>query len=151
MRRPRHPERAHPAGGFGRAFGRFPQGLGRRALILSRPDKAEWFASMARAGVPMFNDVEEMAEAAGLLARYPALRKAARVGTLPTGVFHGRDPRSGENLDSPMISVSAALLHFCHFWLDMAEMSGSIDGKRAIAGSAGLRGPVSSQSASGVT
>ena len=30
------------------------------------------------AGVPMFNDVEEMAEAAGLLARYPALRDSAR-------------------------------------------------------------------------
>jgi hypothetical protein len=30
------------------------------------------------AGVPMFNDVEEMAEAAGLLARYPgcAMRRA---------------------------------------------------------------------------
>jgi hypothetical protein len=28
------------------------------------PGKAEWFATMERAGVPMFNDVEEMAEAA---------------------------------------------------------------------------------------
>jgi hypothetical protein len=28
-------------------------------------------------GVPMFNDVEKMAEAAGLLARYPALRDSA--------------------------------------------------------------------------
>jgi acetyltransferase len=33
---------------------------------------------MERAGVPMFNDVEEMAEAAGLLACYPALRDSAR-------------------------------------------------------------------------
>jgi hypothetical protein len=33
---------------------------------------------MERAGVPMFNDVEEMAEAAGLLARYPALRDSTR-------------------------------------------------------------------------
>ena len=40
------------------------------------PGKAEWFAAMERAGVPMFNDVEEMAEAAGLLARYPRLRDA---------------------------------------------------------------------------
>jgi acetyltransferase len=29
---------------------------------------------MEAAGVPMFNDVEEMAEAAGLLAQYPTLR-----------------------------------------------------------------------------
>ncbi len=42
------------------------------------PGKAEWFATRERAGVPMFNDVEEMAEAAGLLARYPALRDSAR-------------------------------------------------------------------------
>ena len=41
------------------------------------PAKTDWFATMERAGVPMFNDVEEMAEAAGLLARYPALRDAA--------------------------------------------------------------------------
>ena len=44
----------------------------------SLPGKAEWFATMERAGVPMFNDVEEMAETAGLLARYPALRDSAR-------------------------------------------------------------------------
>jgi hypothetical protein len=42
------------------------------------PGKAERFATMERAGVPMFNDVEEMAEAAGLLARHPALRDSAR-------------------------------------------------------------------------
>jgi acetyltransferase len=46
------------------------------------PGKAEWFATMERAGVPMFNDVEEMAEAAGLLARHPALRDSARAATL---------------------------------------------------------------------
>ncbi len=40
------------------------------------PGKTEWFATMERAGVPMFNDVEEMAEAAGLLASYPALRES---------------------------------------------------------------------------
>ena len=33
-----------------------------------------------RAGVPMFNDVEAMAECAGLLARYPKLRETARAG-----------------------------------------------------------------------
>jgi acyl-CoA synthetase (NDP forming) len=52
--------------------------------------KAEWFATMERAGVPMFNDVEEMAEAAGLLARYPALQESARRDTLPPVVFHDR-------------------------------------------------------------
>jgi len=43
------------------------------AVIVIRPA-----ATMERAGVPMFNDVEKMAEAAGLLARYPALRDSAR-------------------------------------------------------------------------
>jgi acetyltransferase len=33
-----------------------------------------WFAKMEASGVPMFNDVEEMAVTAGLLARYPRLR-----------------------------------------------------------------------------
>ena len=42
------------------------------------PDKAAWFRTMEAAGVPMFNDVEVMAECAGLLARYPALRETAR-------------------------------------------------------------------------
>jgi acyl-CoA synthetase (NDP forming) len=55
--------------------------------------KAEWFATMERAGVPMFNDAEEMAEAAGLLARYPELREDARKGVLPTAFF--RDRRRG--------------------------------------------------------
>ncbi|MGZ3340838.1 MAG: hypothetical protein ACXU9B_13730 [Reyranella sp.] len=36
--------------------------------------KAAWFATIERASVPMFNVVGEMAEAAGLLVRYPALR-----------------------------------------------------------------------------
>jgi acetyltransferase len=53
--------------------------------------KAEWFAAMERAGVPMFNDVEEMAEAAGLLARYPALRDG-RLDPEST-VFHDRKRR----------------------------------------------------------
>jgi acetyltransferase len=38
------------------------------------PGKDEWFASLESAGIPVFNDVEEMAEAAGMLARYPQLR-----------------------------------------------------------------------------
>jgi acetyltransferase len=32
--------------------------------------KREWMARMEQAGVPMFDNVEDMAEAAGLLARY---------------------------------------------------------------------------------
>jgi hypothetical protein len=48
------------------------------SMMGTLPGKAEWFATMERAGVPMFNDVEEMAEAAGLLARYPRLRDSAR-------------------------------------------------------------------------
>ena len=48
------------------------------SMMGTLPGKADWFATMERAGVPMFNDVEEMAEAGGLLARYPALRDFAR-------------------------------------------------------------------------
>ena len=54
------------------------------------PGKEEWFATMERAGVPMFNDVEEMAEAAGLLASYPALRNAAKSDSLPAVTFRDR-------------------------------------------------------------
>ena len=46
------------------------------SMMGTLPGKADWFATMERAGVPMFNDVEEMAEAAGLLASYPALRES---------------------------------------------------------------------------
>jgi acyl-CoA synthetase (NDP forming) len=63
------------------------------SMMGTLPGKADWFATMERAGVPMFNDVEEMAEAAGLLARYPALRDAARRDTLPSKVFHDRKHR----------------------------------------------------------
>jgi acyl-CoA synthetase (NDP forming) len=48
------------------------------SMMGTLPGKAEWFADMERAGVPMFNDVEEMAEAAGLLARYPRRRDGIR-------------------------------------------------------------------------
>ena len=47
------------------------------SMMGTLPDKADWFAAMERAGVPVFNDVEEMAEAAGLLASYAALRRSA--------------------------------------------------------------------------
>jgi acetyltransferase len=56
------------------------------------PAKAEWFATMEAAGVPMFNDVEEMAEATGLLARYPALRDSAACDRLPPASFRARVP-----------------------------------------------------------
>jgi len=63
------------------------------SMMGTLPDKAAWFATMEGAGVPMFNDVEEMAEAAGLLARYPFLRNAAKRDTLPTSFFY--DQQSG--------------------------------------------------------
>jgi acyl-CoA synthetase (NDP forming) len=49
------------------------------AMMGTLPDKDAWFASLERAGVPTFNDVEAMAECAGLLARYPVLRERARM------------------------------------------------------------------------
>ncbi len=60
------------------------------SMMGTLPGKADWFATMERAGVPMFNDVEEMAEAAGLLARYPSLRNAATMNELPPVTFRDR-------------------------------------------------------------
>lgn len=60
------------------------------SMMGTLPGKAEWFATMERAGVPMFNDVEEMAEAAGLLSRYPSLRNAAAMNELPPATFRSR-------------------------------------------------------------
>lgn len=60
------------------------------SMMGTLPGRAEWFATMERAGVPMFNDVEEMAEAAGLLARYPILRTAAKSERLPPVTFKDR-------------------------------------------------------------
>jgi acyl-CoA synthetase (NDP forming) len=60
------------------------------SMMGTLPGKAEWFAAMEAAGVPMFNDVEEMAEAAGLLARYPALRIGAANAELPPATFADR-------------------------------------------------------------
>jgi acetyltransferase len=48
------------------------------SMMGTLPGKSEWFATLERAGVAMFNDAEEMAEAAGLLARYPTMRDDAR-------------------------------------------------------------------------
>jgi acetyltransferase len=47
------------------------------SMMGTLPGQAEWFATMEAAGVPAFNSVEEMAECAGLLARYPALKAQA--------------------------------------------------------------------------
>ena len=63
------------------------------SMMGTLPGRAEWFATMERAGVPMFNDVEEMAEAAGLLARYPALRDSARNDPMPAVTFRDRHRR----------------------------------------------------------
>lgn len=49
------------------------------AMMGTLTGKAEWFATMEKAGVPVFNDVEAMAECAGLLARYPDIRRAAQL------------------------------------------------------------------------
>ena len=50
------------------------------SMMGTLPGKAEWFAALEEAGVPVFNDVEAMAECAGLLARYPALKARAASG-----------------------------------------------------------------------
>jgi acyl-CoA synthetase (NDP forming) len=50
------------------------------SMMGTLPDKDAWFRTMEAAGVPVFNDIEAMAECAGLLARYPALREKARSG-----------------------------------------------------------------------
>jgi acyl-CoA synthetase (NDP forming) len=60
------------------------------SMMGTLPGKADWFATMERAGIPMFNDVEEMAEAAGLLARYPVLQQATRVDGPTPATFRDR-------------------------------------------------------------
>ncbi len=60
------------------------------SMMGTLPGKAEWFATMEAAGVPTFNDVEEMAEAAGLLARYPILRNAAQSAVPSPAAFRDR-------------------------------------------------------------
>jgi acyl-CoA synthetase (NDP forming) len=60
------------------------------SMMGTLPDKASWFATMEGAGVPMFNDVEAMAEAAGLLACYPILRSAAKRDNLASTFFRDR-------------------------------------------------------------
>ena len=52
--------------------------------------RADWFAAMEAAGVPMFEDAEAMAECAGLLARYPAARSRASAGGDAPPALKGR-------------------------------------------------------------
>src|SRR5262249_62087043 len=69
------------AGYGGRVVPVNPRGgsiFGYESVMGTLPGKADRFATQERAGVPMFNDVEETAEAAGLLARYPILCAAAK-------------------------------------------------------------------------
>jgi acetyltransferase len=60
------------------------------SMMGTLPDQDKWFAAMESAGVPMFNDVEEMAEAAGLLAQYPPLRRALAAPAAAAPALKGR-------------------------------------------------------------
>jgi acetyltransferase len=44
------------------------------SMMGTLPKKREWFARLEAAGVALFNDAEEMAEAAGIVARYPKIQ-----------------------------------------------------------------------------
>ncbi len=44
------------------------------SMLGTLPDKQAWFERLVAAGVPAFDDAEEMAVAAGAAARYRALR-----------------------------------------------------------------------------
>jgi len=46
------------------------------AMMGTLEHKQDWFATMEAAGVAMFNDAEEMAETASILAQYPPLKAA---------------------------------------------------------------------------
>lgn len=59
------------------------------AMMGTLPGRGAWFAKLEAAGVPAFDDVEEMAEAAGLLARYPDLRAEAARGSVPEEAHFG--------------------------------------------------------------
>ena len=53
------------------------------SMMGTLPERAGLAGTLAAGGVPLFGDIEEMAECAGLLAQYPPLR-AATAGPLPT-------------------------------------------------------------------
>src|SRR5471032_1238619 len=60
------------------------------SMMGTLPDREAWFATLEQAGVPMFNDAEEMAEAAGDLGRYPLRRIAGRRASVPPANFRDR-------------------------------------------------------------
>lgn len=62
------------------------------AMMGTLPDKDAWFAQLEAAGIPAFNDVEQMAECAGLLAQYPQLKARALSAVQPeaAAAFKGR-------------------------------------------------------------
>jgi acyl-CoA synthetase (NDP forming) len=49
------------------------------SMMGTLPGRKEWFATLESAGVPAFDDAEDMAIAAGIAARYGKLRRALRV------------------------------------------------------------------------
>ena len=94
------------------------------------PGRTDWFATMERAGVPMFNDVEEMAEAAGLRARYPALRNAAHKDLPLTVTIRDRATPTQKNVRIQPVSPFSRVLHFCNFLWTCGYSVASIDRKR---------------------
>jgi acetyltransferase len=60
------------------------------AMMGTLERKAAWFASLEAAGIPAFNDVEEMAECAALLTRWPELRARAAAGGEPPVTLRDR-------------------------------------------------------------
>ncbi|HLJ65161.1 MAG TPA: hypothetical protein VKT70_13695, partial [Stellaceae bacterium] len=67
------------------------------AMMGTLPGKAQWFAALEAAGVPVFNDVEAMAECAGLLARYPHARRLPS----PASLRSAPSPAKRERGDPP--------------------------------------------------
>jgi len=62
------------------------------SMMGTLPSKAEWFATMESAGVPMFNDIEEWPRPpASWLAIRPSRIRLAAIG-LPPAVFRARAP-----------------------------------------------------------
>ena len=85
------------------------------SMMGTLPGKADWFATMERAGVPMFNDVEEMAEAAGLLALLPV---GARCGPKGSPTRHSARwavprPQASQSLKNWGFSSFFKLLQGC--------------------------------------
>jgi acyl-CoA synthetase (NDP forming) len=60
------------------------------SMMGTLPGKPGWFTALEASGIPSFDDVESMAECAGLLARYPALRAHAASGADTPIMVRGR-------------------------------------------------------------